>query len=481
MTHSTLYRIIAVLALLLVGINPGRATIAAPDVPTQAQSVEGPRQPPVVLRADPNVSIQRVPAPASMRSAQHMQSASIIINYIPKGGADVFGAPCLAWPTAAQTAFTYAASIWETLIHSSVPIVLQACWTDMGTSYLGYSAIDNYEHDFTGAPLPHTWYPASLANALTDSDLEPSRPDIHLSYNKAMHDAKQWYFGIDGNTPSNQYDFVSVVLHEIAHGLGFAGTMSVSGGSGSWGEETPYPDIYDRFTKDGSGNALLNTTLYPNPSAALGTALTNNNVWFDGPHANAANGGRRVKLYAPSSWEPGSSYSHLDYATFKNTENSLMVYALSFGASNHSPGPVTMGLLRDIGWSLFIANTPPVLASLPDQPLAPGESKSNAINLWAHASDAEDIDTDLTFTITNSPPLTVGVTIRDNQYIDINPTDSFTGIFPVVVEVTDTGGLTDTGTFTITVAESGTWYLYLPLVLDCCPVLPALQYQQPGW
>ena len=82
MTHSTLYRIIAVLALLLVGINPGRATIAAPDVPTQAQSVEGPRQPPVVLRADPNVSIQRVPAPASMRSAQHTQSASIIINYM---------------------------------------------------------------------------------------------------------------------------------------------------------------------------------------------------------------------------------------------------------------------------------------------------------------------------------------------------------------------------------------------------------------
>ena len=121
-----------------------------------------------------------------------------------------------------------------------------------------------------------------------------------------------------------------------------------------------------------------------------------------------------------------------------------------------------------------IVNTPPALSGLPDQTLEPGASKDNAIDLWAYASDDLDADTDLTFTITNSPPPTVGVGIRANRYIDINPTESFTGTFPVVVEVMDTGGLTDTDSFDITFAELETQHIYLPLVLRTYPPLPEL-------
>jgi hypothetical protein len=460
-----------VLLLLLFGVNPGGMTIAAVDAPPQAKIMDGVYRSPVVLRADPNVSTHRVPAPVHALSSQGIQNANITIYYIPAGGQDFYGEDCFAWPPAAQTAFSYAASIWETLIHSPVTIVIHACWADLGAGYLGYGGVDNYQRDFTGAPTPNTWYPAALANALAGSDLSPARPDMHLAYNQAMGD--EWYFGTDG-IPGAKYDFVSVVLHEIAHGLGFAGTMWVSSGVGEWGfgSGTISPDSYDRFTEDGSGNALLNTVIYPNPSTALAVALTSGNVWFDGSHANAANGGGRVKLYAPSSWSPGSSYSHLD-EIFNNTENSLMTYSLSKGSSEHSPGPVTMGILRDIGWPSG-ENTPPTLSDLPDQTLTPGQSKNGAINLWTYASDAQDIDANLTFTITNSPPLTVGVMIRDNQYIDINPTGSFTGTFPVVVEVLDTGGLTDTDSFTITFLDSVTRYVYLPMVARCYPLVPYL-------
>jgi hypothetical protein len=55
-------------------------------------------------------------------------------------------------------------------------------------------------------------------------------------------------------------------------------------------------------------------------------------------------------MYAPSTWAPGSSYSHLDYSTFNNTANQLMVYAFSAGEAAHDPGPVTKGLLKDLGW-----------------------------------------------------------------------------------------------------------------------------------
>ncbi len=58
----------------------------------------------------------------------------------------------------------------------------------------------------------------------------------------------------------------------------------------------------DHFIQNGSGQTLIDK--YPNanvtPSAALFGELTNNNLWFNGYYANQANGGTRVKLYAPA-------------------------------------------------------------------------------------------------------------------------------------------------------------------------------------
>ncbi|MFM6745841.1 MAG: Calx-beta domain-containing protein, partial [Dolichospermum sp.] len=119
--------------------------------------------------------------------------------------------------------------------------------------------------------------------------------------------------------------------------------------------------IYDRFTENGSGQSLLDTSLFPNPSTALGSQLTSNNIFFDGSNANAANGGNRVKLYAPSTWNGGSSYSHLD-EVFNNTPNALMTYSIGFGESILNPGPVTLGMFKDMGWKLAGSSTNPTLA-----------------------------------------------------------------------------------------------------------------------
>ncbi|MBU0705354.1 MAG: DUF11 domain-containing protein [Chloroflexi bacterium] len=163
-----------------------------------------------------------------------------------------------------------------------------------------------------------------------------------------------WYYGTDG-TPGDKVDFVSVVLHEIAHGLGFAGSMTKEGDLGywEWGSAYPpfYPAIYDRFTEEGSGGSGTPLISYGNGTLDLGSALTSENIFFDGANANAANGGSPPELYAPSTWRPGSSYSHLDYDTFNDTANGLMVYAMSTGESVHDPGPIALGMLEDIGWT----------------------------------------------------------------------------------------------------------------------------------
>ncbi len=312
--------------------------------------------PPVIFVNDPDPARQNIHVPdepevAAAVADPSAAAATFSITYKAAGTLDPWDAPCQAFPEAAKTAINAAAAIWSATLQSSVPITVSLCWSNLTAlgmgSTLGYSGGAYSYRNFTGAPKANTWYESSLANALHGSDLGVGVFDDYITYNSAF----TWYYGTDGVTPAGQHDLESVVLHEIAHGLNFSGTADYSGGTGELGFSGSY-NIYDTFMETGAGTKL---TSLASPSAALGSALTSGNLWFNGPYAkaaNTANGGARPKMYAPGSWSGGSSYSHLDYTTFAGTANSLMVYAIGSGSSQHNPGPVTKGLLKDLGWVL---------------------------------------------------------------------------------------------------------------------------------
>ncbi|MFQ5434360.1 MAG: hypothetical protein ACE5FD_05735, partial [Anaerolineae bacterium] len=289
---------------------------------------------------------------------------------------------------------------------------------------------------------------------------------ISAQFNKDFSD---WYFGTNGTPPSNKYDFVSVVLHEIGHGLGFAGSMVYSGGLGAWGLTndgvTYYPTAYDRFAENGSGQSLINTSLFGNPSTTLGSQLTGGNLFFDSPNARAANGGSPPRLYAPGSWQQGSSYSHLDESTYgPGTINSLMTPIINNGEANHDPGPITMGMFKDMGWVTFV-NTDPTLTGIPDQPVPMNTTANNALDLWSYATDSEDADSQLSFTISNSPDANAGIAIDSNRYVDISPVTNWQGSTTVTIQVTDSGGLVDSDSFLVTVANTPPEFTNTPVIL----------------
>jgi len=359
--HKIRYTVVAFVIVLSLAISPSSASEFLGPAPLEPQlSSDGntlySATPAVVFQVDPNPPADQVNMPAryDMLILPETATATFAINYVPSGGKDPWGKSCSTFPEEAKAAFNAAGAIWGNLLQSSVPININACWSNLGSSsILGYSGGGPLRRNFTGAPKANAWYVGSLANALAGSDLDPSSYDMNITYNSNF----SWYYGTDGITPPGQYDLMSVVLHEIAHGLNFSGFMSYASGAGSWGYATDYPGIYDTFMKDGTGNLLIDTGIYGNPSVALGSALTSNNIWFHGANAMAANGGQRVKMYAPSTWSSGSSYSHLDYDTFAGGENRLMVYAISSGVSTHDPGPVTMGIFKDMGWPSEIPPT----------------------------------------------------------------------------------------------------------------------------
>ncbi len=339
-----------------VVLSAGASTVvpASPIMTSQTTvSMPGPQ---VILIYDESQPPHHVPPPPQPRSGIQAQTATFAFNWNPASCSGTVS----PWSNDAKTAFQYAASIWASLLNSSQTIVVDACWrTDLPPLTLGSAGTTTIHRNFTNAPFADTWYPAALASAFANSDLNDSTAEIRANFNSTY----DWYYGTDGQTPGAKMDFASVVLHELGHGLGFFGFGYVDTGDNACGTGTlgdgclgylGYPSAYDRFTDDGTGTALLS---YTSPSAALGNALTGKvggGVYFDGTNANAANtdnGKSPVKLYAPSSWAPGSSYSHLD-EIFNGTDNALMTYSLGPGSSEHSPGPVMLGMFEDMGWTI---------------------------------------------------------------------------------------------------------------------------------
>jgi len=251
----------------------------------------------------------------------------------------------------AMAAFQHAVDIWSTLITSPVTIRVEAHWTSLGEDILGNAGSKYVRKGFPGAPDANTYYPEPLADALRGSDNKPGDVDIIANFNS---DRDNWYFGTDGNPPSGEWDLVSVVLHEIGHGLGFSGSASVDDDSGSWGFDDGtgmLPSAYDRFTELGDGTAIIDEASFPNPSTDLADALQAGNLFWNGSKGVTANGGPRPRLYSPLVWEPGSSYSHLDETSYPaGHPDSLMTPKLASAEAVHDPGTLALCIFEDIGW-----------------------------------------------------------------------------------------------------------------------------------
>jgi hypothetical protein len=250
----------------------------------------------------------------------------------------------------AKTAFQYAVDIWQSELKSSVKIRIRAEWATLGTGVLGQANWGAAYANFDGAQYANTFYPVALAEKIAGKELNASDDyDIVATFSSGT----SWYFGTDGNTPTGKMDLVTIVLHEIAHGLGFTDTYSVSGTEGSVGlasGSTGVPFVYDLMIENGTGTNLFSG--FASPSTAFKTQLTSNSIFYNTPLANAANGAARPKLYAPTTFSNGSSIAHLDEATFNTPgdANRLMTPQIDFAESIHDPGSILRGVFSDMGW-----------------------------------------------------------------------------------------------------------------------------------
>ncbi|MCU0460678.1 MAG: T9SS type A sorting domain-containing protein [Bacteroidales bacterium] len=267
-----------------------------------------------------------------------------------KGGASV-DIYYTNFTAAAITSVERAASILEALLPDDVHITILATWENISTSgVLANSSATSYAPGRgIDAWKPLAVYPAALAEKIAGQKLnEDAEGDMELHINSSVN----WYLGTDGKTPTLKYDLVTVALHEMIHGLGFFDSFYVESATGSYGVSS-LPLIYDVFVENNSGQKLTNSILFPNPSSALKTQLTSGILYFKGPVVNAYLSGGRSRLYAPVTFEAGSSIAHLDEETYKPTDvntDALMTPFIGRGEAIHNPGKLTRAMLGDIGW-----------------------------------------------------------------------------------------------------------------------------------
>lgn len=274
--------------------------------------------------------------------------------------------------------FEHAAKIWETVINSNVTIVIDSRFDPLtctaSSAILGSAGAASSYRDYPNAPISNTWYSVALANSLAGFDLLTGS-EINATFNSSVDNNNNclnntnWYYGLDSNKPGGTVDLLSVVLHEIGHGLGFQSLVNLANGQKALG----YNDAYMLNLEDHSLNRNWGDPAMTD-AQRLASSIDTADLHWTGANVTALisnyTGGinqGHVRMYAPDPVEGGSSVSHFDTAL---APNELMEPSLV--GSYSGPG-LALPLFEDIGWPVF-ADAPPVIAVLGDQTVQDGQT-----------------------------------------------------------------------------------------------------------
>jgi predicted transglutaminase-like cysteine proteinase len=238
--------------------------------------------------------------------------------------------------------------------------------------------------------LVDTWYPVSLLNDKTNSDMFPPEDDSLTGNNTGSDIVSQfnsdigqsdclagssgWYYGFNNTPSANFIGFTTVLLHEITHGLGFSSLVNPSTGTKPDGKD----DIFSNFLYSLSDSKNWSLADAMSNAQRAASAISETGLLWSGNSVNAQavglltdgfnNSGTgstalfaaddKVEMYAPSPFQGGSSVSHfnIDVAPNELMEPNYTSYLESLG--------LALFLLQDIGWSIVAApnNIPTITA-----------------------------------------------------------------------------------------------------------------------
>lgn len=253
------------------------------------------------------------------------------------------------WTTEAKAAMNHVVDILDDLLNSSVTIVVDACYQliDPQGNTLAWANPQNEltQSDVSALPIANRVYPIALANAISGADQNATGVELVAVANSAV----QWDYCITGCVvASDKMDFVSTMVHEVLHGLGFKTTFHKDTDTGTYG--SPPSVIDDYVIRASDSKKLLD---FANNSADLLAAMQmgSGTIALNAPSVLSVNRGNAPFLYTPNPWEDGSSMSHWDDNHPTNLGR-MMNAATGNGPSSRIVDAITLEAMKDIGWSV---------------------------------------------------------------------------------------------------------------------------------
>lgn len=161
-------------------------------------------------------------------------------------------------------------------------------------------------------------------------------------------------WNISTNPPAfNQFDFLTVLIHELTHGLGF---LSLSDSSGA---SLVSSNVYSKIDSMMVRISGMKTMFSGTPPTFKGTAadLISRDLGLNATNATTLYGqGVLPGIYAPNPFSLGSSLAHWD--TGNIVGGAIMEHAFPTGLVMREYAPVDLGALRDIGYTNAIEADP---------------------------------------------------------------------------------------------------------------------------
>ena len=366
-----------------------------------------------------------------------------------------------------RLAFIKAAEMLAAQIASSQTIVVDASFSGLtcnadsavlgSAGAMGSIAYDATDTIPTGA-LIDTFYPIALFNALENNDAAPSSADIQAEFNANLGGefclrGGAWYYGFDNNS-NDLTGFLTVLLHEITHGLGFTSLVDPSTGEkaqaiNSDGSITEINDIYSNFLyikSEGKTWQQLTSSASDNLKRK-NSAISGNDLFWSGSKANALavgqltagyadndnnasfSTGDHIQIYAPSPIEQGSSVSHFDVSVSPDElmEPKFTGYSCDAG--------LALGVLEDIGWSINAATKPAFYLNINCDTVENGQTYSNVFNGDVIKISPVSGTTAYTYSLTyegqNADSLVTQTS--DAFYINTQSSGEFAGVYVLTV------------------------------------------------
>ncbi len=243
------------------------------------------------------------------------------------------------------SAVLYATTILNAMFAMTDSITIGVEWTDLSAGNPHVLGMGGSYATCPHPAIPNVLVPAALYRVLTGAPNCPGvQSPLHAALALNSNPPAPWHTDLGDPIPPTSIDLVTVVLHEMIHGMGFESFMDESGMVGS----APAGFIYDCFLFADTDNG------WPAFGGAVGTPALNDpdvltsHVVFRG---NVTAGGiSSFSVYTPSMFAPGTSLSHVTPSS--SIINRLMFPAIGFGQAWHTPGANVYVAMASMGYPM---------------------------------------------------------------------------------------------------------------------------------